>query len=441
MHYWGIPLTLAYIVLFTWLITRMKHFQTGKVGQKLLVLFFFYKLLLGTALTLLYTFYYDDRNTADIFKYFDDSYHITRALWEKPVDFFKMLFGIGNDTQYFTDTYYAKMNHWFRHYETQVYNDNHTIIRFNALVRLFSGGYFHVHTVFMCFLSFWGMVSFFKGFALFLPAHKHRVLAFALFLFPSLNFWSAGVLKEGLMIFVLGNIFYAVCLLCQRQHQFKYYVLGLFSLWVSMYLKSYALAAMGVGLAGLFLSSFFQYKKSFLVYAGVVVLMVLGLYGLTVVYPTYNIPAIIAQKQSDFTRFSQAMHSGSMFSIGELQPTWTDIVSMAPRAIVAALFRPTPFETHGNPLMLLSSLEAVLIIGGLLLSFVFFSKPHRASLSMVWCCLLVILLLSTIIGLSTVNFGSLVRYKIPVIPFMVFICLALVNIDRIKKIGGKYARQ
>src|SRR5688572_1753849 len=105
MHYWGIPLTLAYIVLFTWLITRMKHFGSATPGKKVLVLFFFYKLVLGFALTLVYTWYYPDRHTADIYKYFDDSYHMTRALWEHPADFFKMLFGIGNDSPYFHDHY------------------------------------------------------------------------------------------------------------------------------------------------------------------------------------------------------------------------------------------------------------------------------------------------------------------------------------------------
>jgi hypothetical protein len=311
-----------------------------------------------------------------------------------------------------------------------VYNGNHTIIRFNAVVRLFSGGYFHIHTVFMCFFSFWGMMSFFKGFALFLPVHKHRLLAFALFLFPSLNFWSAGVLKEGLMVFVLGNIFYAVCLLCQRQHRYKYYALGLFSLGVSMYLKSYALAAMCVGLGGLFIASCFQYRQSVLVYLGMVVVMVLGLYWLTVAYPGYHIPSIVAQKQTDFIRFSHEMRSGSMFDIGQVQPSWADILTMAPRAIVTTLFRPTPFETHGNPLMMLSSFESVFLAAGLLLALVFFKKPDRSSLAMLLGCLLVVLILSTIIGLSTVNFGSLVRYKIPVIPFLIFICLCLYDVDR-----------
>jgi len=74
-----------------------------------------------------------------------------------------MLLGIGNDSPYF-DAYYKEMNNWYRVFESNIYNDSHTIIRFNAAMRLFSFGYFNVHTVFMCFLSFTGLVALYRFF-------------------------------------------------------------------------------------------------------------------------------------------------------------------------------------------------------------------------------------------------------------------------------------
>ncbi|HYG49484.1 MAG TPA: hypothetical protein VD905_01225, partial [Flavobacteriales bacterium] len=245
---WGIPLTLFYLAVLVWLVRRWKHFSHESLPKNLITVFLLYKVLLGVCLSLIYIYYYQARADADIFKYFDDSYHMTRALWEKPGDFFKMLFGIGNDTDHFTQEYYSKMNHWFRRYETQVYNDNHTMIRLNAALRLLSFGYFHVHELFFSFISFVGIMSFYKGFTLFTNENKHKILAFALFLFPSLNFWSAGALKESVLIFCLGNIFYAVCLLVQRKINVRYTILALVSLIVALFLKSYALAALAAGL-------------------------------------------------------------------------------------------------------------------------------------------------------------------------------------------------
>lgn len=437
MHFWGIPLTLAYITLFTWLITRLKHFGSQTVSRKLLVLFFFYKLVLGMTLTLIYTWYYADRSTADIYKYFDDSYHMTRALWENPVDYFKMLLGWGNDTQHFTDAYYSKMGHWFRHFEDQQYNDNHTIIRWNAVVRLFSGGYFHVHTVFMCFLSFWGIMSFYKGFALFIPARKNNLLVLLLFLFPSLNFWSAGVLKEGLLIFVLGNIFYAVCLFSTRQHKLWYYILAGFSLFVALYLKTYSLAVMFAGLSVVWLASLWQYKKLLLPLGIVVLGLALTPVLISLVKPEFHIPTFLAQKQLNFVRFSQEVKAGSMFSIGTLEPSWGSLLQLAPNAFVAGFIRPLPHETGSNPLMLLSALESALFILGIVAVFIWFEKNDKKTWSMVACAVLVVSMLSVIIGLSTVNFGSLVRYKIPYIPFLIFVFVALVNTDKIKTRFGR----
>ena len=433
---WGIPLLLAYLGLLCFFINKWKHFQDESLGKRFVFIFFFYKLFLGLCITLIYVYYYPVHKDADIFKYYDDSKEMARALWTKPLDYFRMLFGIGNDTDYFSKEYYFKMNHWFRQYETQVYNDNHTMIRLNALMRLFSFGYYHIHTLFMCFLSFFGMMSFYKGFALFTNKNKHKILGYALFLFPSLNFWSAGVLKEGLMIFALGNIFYVVCLICLKKQNSFYLLLGFISLLIMFYLKSYALAALGVGLFGLTLGYLFNNKKIGLVYLSLIVLIIGGLIILTYAYPNYNIPEIITQKQVDFTRFSQHMKSGSMFTIGELGGNWSDLIALSPKAFATGLLRPTIFEVK-NPLMLLSSFESLLTILGLLLSVFFFLKPQNHQLNMLLCCTLVTVILCTIIGLATVNFGSLVRYKIPAIPFIIFSCICLIDTQKINQLIRK----
>lgn len=430
-HVWGIPLLLFYLSVLTYFLFKWKHFTDQTLSKKLVALFFFYKVILGFALTLIYIYYYKVHEEADIFKYFDDSKEMSRALWENPGDFFKMLFGIGNDTEYFTQEYYAKMNHWFRLYETQVYNDNHTMIRLNAIMRLFSFGYFHIHTVFMCFLSFFGMISFYKGFALFTNKNKHHLLAYGLFLFPSLNFWSAGVLKEGLLIFALGNIFYVACLLLHKKQNLFYLTLVAFSFFIMLYLKSYALAAMGLGLSGLALGFLFKNKNVGWVYVGLIAFVTGSLIVLTHAYPQYNIPEIITQKQVDFTRFSLHMKAGSYFSIGELAGNWPDLLRLSPYAFYTGLFRPTVLDVT-NPMMLMSAFESFLFMLGLVLSIFFFQKPEKNQLNMLLCCTVIIIILCTLIGLATANFGSLVRYKVPAIPFIIFTCICLIDVETAK---------
>jgi hypothetical protein len=431
-HLWGIPLTLVYLALLILLVRKWNHFAHESLSKNLVTLFLIYKVLLGLSLSLIYIYYYQVHEEADIFKYFDDSYHMTRALWEKPGDFFKMISGIGNDTDYFTTEYYSKMNHWFRMYETQVYNDNHTMIRINAAMRLLSFGYFHIHELFFSFISFFGIMSFFKGFALFTNENKHKILAFALFLFPSLNFWSAGALKESIMIFALGNIFYVTCLLVKRKSHYRHIILAAVSITLALFLKTYTLIALGVGLTGLILCFLAGNRYIALVYSGLVLFGVINLGVFDHMYSDYDLPGLITQKHDDFIRLSLYTKAGSTFNIGDFEPTWGDLLKKVPRAFYTGLFQPTFLDVR-NPIMLLSALESFVIMFSLILAIAFFQKQNREQVNMILCCTVVIVILCTIIGLTTANFGSLVRYKVAVLPFIIFICVSLINF---KKIGN-----
>ena len=169
-----ILLIIAYSSLFIFLICRLPFFRTSGISAPALSFLFVLKLFFGFSLWAIYTFYYPNRATADIYKYFDDSEVIFNALKTKPLDYFKMLLGIGNDTPAF-DEYYSKMHYWARKNSLGSYNDGHTVIRFNAFIRLFSLGFYTVHTVFICFISFIGLTAIYKVFLPFLKNKKKGI--------------------------------------------------------------------------------------------------------------------------------------------------------------------------------------------------------------------------------------------------------------------------
>ena len=126
------------------------------------------KIIAGFGLTYIYTHQYKDRSTADIFKYYDDAKVMYSSLEKAPKDYFRMITGIGNNTFHFDTCYYEKMNHWYKRNDFGLYNDNHTIIRFNAILMPFTFNSFHAHTVIMCFFSFIGLYFLFSFFNYFL---------------------------------------------------------------------------------------------------------------------------------------------------------------------------------------------------------------------------------------------------------------------------------
>jgi hypothetical protein len=108
-----IALTLAYTGLFLLVIRRWAFFRIGSIPAIWIQGVFLAKVLSGFVLSMVYTHYYTDRATADIWKYFDDGLVMFSALREQPLDYFRMLFGMMNDSPHF-DRYYSEMGHWYR---------------------------------------------------------------------------------------------------------------------------------------------------------------------------------------------------------------------------------------------------------------------------------------------------------------------------------------
>jgi hypothetical protein len=113
-------------------------------------------------------------------------------------------------------------------------------------------------------------------------------------------------------------------------------------------------------------------------------------------------------------------YQGSSFDIGNFDPTVGGILAKMPIAINAALFRPYIWETY-NLTMMMSGIENLFMLCFFLYLIVKLRVynlfrlmfRHRILFFTVYFAIF----FSFSVGLTTSNFGSLVRYKIPAIPF------------------------
>ena len=115
-------------------------------------------------------------------------------------------------------------------------------------------------------------------------------------------------------------------------------------------------------------------------------------------------------------------YHGNSFDLGDIEPTIPSMLSKAHLAINAALFRPYITECK-NPVMYLSGMEnlimllfslTILIRLKVIGIFKYFIKHHLLTFSLVFS-----LFFAFSVGISTPNFGSMVRYRIPILPFYV----------------------
>jgi len=143
----------------------------------------------------------------------------------------------------------------------------------------------------------------------------------------------------------------------------------------------------------------------------------------------------VKMQQSNF--IAMAEQAESSFSLGvEFDGTNSSLVRMAPAAIVATFYRPYLWESKKLS-TLLSSLESLTLMLFTVYVFlragplVFFGSLVRNR--MVMFCFFFSILFALFVGATTLNFGTLVRYKIPCMPFYVIALVLILDVAKKRK--------
>ncbi|HIN39064.1 MAG TPA: hypothetical protein EYM84_02180 [Flavobacteriales bacterium] len=122
--------------------------------------------------------------------------------------------------------------------------------------------------------------------------------------------------------------------------------------------------------------------------------------------------------QQDLLRAEQ--YGGNNYYLGEIDGSVGNMLALAPAAVLTALYRPMFWEI-GSPTMVISVIE-----NSILVLFTLFLLVRVNPIKYVWIIisepiLLYALVFSLVfafgVGVAGTNFGALVRYKIPLIPF------------------------
>lgn len=486
----GIILAIAYAAFFIFLIRKLSFFHSEGILRNAFTFAFIVKIIFGFIFWAVYTYYSSYQNRADAFLYFEDGKVLYSALYNKPLDYIKLLLGI-NDTS--LAPYFEKTGYWSREFNQGMYNETRTVIRFNALVCLFSFGQYHVHTVFMCFLSLTGLTGIFKTFFPFLKNKKNELFV-VIFFMPSVLFWGSGVLKEGLILFGAGMLIYHWFKILNEGFSVFRFMLIVFFIGMLSITKIYMLLII---LPALFAHAWIVKSSSrfaLLKYLTVIILYVSA--GLLL--PNINFPFMLMEKQRQSIYLSKGgaylvnkqqqrfiyiksetkeriidlndhpsyckikpgvpylnwtkdnymdtgivnnstdtttywiyynqEPAGSKIDIPILHPSIWGILKISPAAFLNSLVRPHIFEAK-NPLMLLSALENSVIVIVLLFACFFFKKPETPHL-LIFCCTIVVFLF-VLVGITTAILGASVRYKIPALPFLLISLLMIMDKEKL----------
>lgn len=276
-------------------------------------------------------------------------------------------------------------------------------------------------------VSFLGSWFLFRRLADCFPASQ-RAAAVAFLLFPSVVFWSSGLIKESLglaaLYFLIGL---SVSFMCGRNPSKLEWGLTLMALWIGWNLKYYWMGIfLPVAVPTLLIGAVIRSRPGLARYDLALWpgLFLLFLFLATSIHPNFypsRFLEVIYQNNLEFTRLSEPPRIVQYLN---LEPSVTSLLMNAPAALIAGLFRPFVWESF-NPLSLLAGLE-----NGVLLAVVLIAIPSLRKLRsfpqrlLVLAGLMYVILLTGFLALSTPNFGTLSRYKIGAIPLLVFLCLS-----------------
>lgn len=482
-----------YFLLFVAAIKYFSFFQDKKLKSYVFPLFFLLKIIAGIGLVFIYTFYYTDRKTADIFKLFDDSMLLFNVYSQSPSDFLKLLFGLDTSNSLLLK-HTVHMNFWNNSNPNELYNDSRLMIKINALLRFVSFGYYGVHLVFFSFFSFVGLVGFYKAFQRFYEL-KITTL-FVLFLVPSFVLWTSGILKESVLILSLGLFMFSFFELIHFQFNLKKGIVFFLTFLLLIFIKPYVIAFVFPALLCYWLANKFKSLKVSMIYLGVYGVLLISVISIGFIFPTYNLLGIIATKQNNFINVARggiylhdgtkevyvadsnrscltmlndtlckinpassysyrmsgakkniavtkskidetvyritfdAPPSGSLLKIEKLDPNLISFSKALPFAFINVMFRPLLFSSS-NILLIMSSIENILLLFFFIIVLIYKKKYSLINQNLFWFCLAVAFSILIFVGLTTPVLGAIVRYKIPGLVFLLFGLICILDIKKI----------
>lgn len=426
-----IPLYTILILMVGFIVSEL--FYPNKSFKKYFVPGLFLKLMGSIVFCLIYKFYYKG---GDTFGYFDQSKKISDEIWQNPSLAWKIFntpeFLDINTSLFIREMGYARADSTF------------WVVKMSGLFNIFTFDNFFGTALFFAVFGYSGMWALFRVFVKCFPKLEWQA-ALACLAIPSMIFWGSGIMKDTITLGAMGWLVYGFyCLVIERKRPIVSLLLIYLNTILLLKIKFYILACLlpallvwGIG----HYSRFYLREKSlkFFVWFSSLCFLGIGFYFFqnTIINLGMTFTKLFVYKAMDFQIWhgyvgSQGLSGGgSTYSLGEIDFTLAGVLSKVPASLNVALFRPYFTEVH-SVVMVPAAFESLLFLVATL--FALFFRGFR-SFALMWKnpalqgFLLFTLLFAFIVGFTSFNFGALVRYKIPCMPFFSFILMALLFLN------------
>jgi hypothetical protein len=412
-------LFVVYLVLFSWLVTRVRFFNNSGLSQSQLIILFLLKVMAGIFYGWIGIYYGGLAQMSDTWGFHTNSVEEFKLLQTNPGEYLTNLFhnpyGGG-----FSQLFSGNESYW---------NDlkGNSFIKVLSIFNIFSFSHYYVNVIFYSFLTLFGPVAIYRVMTDVFPKRKIQVLL-ATFLVPSFYYWTSGIHKEGLIFLGIALIVYHVYFgLKQKKFGFKRILgiaLGLFML---LLLRNFLIVVIVPAVFTWIIASYWP-QRGLAIFSGLYCLFIILFFTVRYINPELDFPQAVVAKQQEFIQ----LKGNTSVPIAELKPTAISFLKNTPEAFTLSTIRPYPSDVRH-----ILSLAAATEINLLLLLFVLLLIFHRNGLQsrvFIYFCLFFCFSLLLAIGFSVNNLGAIVRYRSICLPLFVVPMVALIDWKRINKL-------
>ena len=409
----------AYLVLFAWLITKIRFFTLSGLSNPQMIIIFLLKVMAGIFYGWIGLYYGNLAQMVDTWGYHYNSILEYQLLKSDP-------------WQYITNLFHNPYEEGFKKFfdsTNSYWNDlkGNFFIKVLSILNILSFGHYYVNVIFYSFISLFGPLAIFRVMNDVFPGKKIAILL-ATFLIPSFIYWTSGIHKEGLIFLGLGLIIYGIYFsLKERKATAKRISMILMGLLTLLVLRNFLLFIILPALLSWFLAARWP-KYSIFVFSTVYIVFITLFFTSRYVFPQFDFPQAVVTKQQDFLK----LKGGSAVPMNELEPTAISFLKNIPQAINLSTIRPLPGDV--NHILSLAAAVEIEILLLLFLLFLFFRKSNVQSKELIYFCVFYGFSVLLTIGFTVNNLGAIVRYRSIIIPLIIIPLVAQIDWKRINNV-------
>jgi len=368
------------------------------------------KLFAGVALGLLYCEYY---GFGDTIAYHQDAIKLSNQALSNISGYIKMLLGRSHNIDVVGFTFYNQPRAFF-------------LVKILSTVHLLSGQNYWISGLYFSLFSFMGFWMLASTLVRYVPSIRLGVIV-ALLFFPSVVFWSSGIIKESIAMGALVLLIHLLIdWILSRKMNWKRIVSGVLLIALVWHLKYYYLGVFLVTAIPLIFTDVIVKNKLLKINAygiygalfGAVVILV------SLLHPNFHLTDILYVIVENHDIYVLKSQQGQYIVYRDLAPTWWSIASNFPMALWSGLFRLGIWEANSmleyfvgfeKLVVLIFSISAICRLGDI--------KKSSHKLLILTACFYTILL-SGFLAMSAPNFGTLARYSVGYMPILLLLILS-----------------